>query len=103
MVTNEMVEAEEVQVAVQQQEIAVLVVSRWGGVQAAHCSARCRWLVRRHSMPMPSHGTCEPGKRRDAVRYAAIAWSLSSCAANAWPKPTHAGAKRWLSEVALEK
>ena len=45
-------------------------------------------MVRRYSMPMPSHGMCEPGKRRDAVRYAAIAWSDSSCAAKAWPKPT---------------
>ena len=31
------------------------------------------WLVRRYSIPIPSHGTCDPGKRRDAVRYAAIA------------------------------
>ena len=41
-------------------------------------SASGRWLVRRYSMPMPSHGTCDPGKRRDAVRYAAIACDESA-------------------------
>ena len=31
------------------------------------------------------------------------AWSLSSCAANAWPKPSQAGAKLASSAVALPK
>ena len=38
-----------------------------------YCNASGTWLVRRYSIPMPSQGVCEPGKRRVAVRYAAIA------------------------------
>ena len=42
-----------------------------------------------------------PAKRRAAVRYAAIAWSLSSCAAYAFPNPSQAGANVPSKVVAL--
>ena len=54
-------------------------------------------------MPMHSTGRWHPGKSRAAVRYAAMAWSDSSCAAKACPNPIHAGTNAPSSEVALLK
>ena len=37
------------------------------------CCARAVLFMRAYSQPMPSSGSCSPGNRRAAVRYAAIA------------------------------
>ena len=52
---------------------------------------------------MPSTGCGSPGKSRAAVRYAAMAWSVSLCMANACAKATHAGANILFKDVALPK
>ena len=58
---------------------------------------------RLYSIPAHKTGTCIPGNNLEAVRYAATAWSDSSCMAKAWPNAIHAGANAWSATVDFPK